>query len=246
MKFNSILVFLFLGMTTLTTQAQVYELGLFGGGAYYLGDLNRGPQGQFKNTEPAFGGFVRYNFDNHLSARANLTHGNVSGTDQDSPFSILDGEIYRFETAITELSVQAEVNFLPYVTGEEESLFSPYIFGGFGYFAISGVEDGAHWHPDETASDPNDPAIRPENYRPPAGHDNINIVYLFGAGLKYHIASNISGGVEWGLRKTGTDYLDQVSLKGNPRKDDWYGFAGLIFTYKIIDRSSARCPHTPF
>ena len=233
MKFNSILVFLFLGMTTLTTQAQVYELGLFGGGAYYLGDLNRGPRGQFKNTEPAFGGFVRYNFDNHLSARANLVHGIVSGTDENSPFSILDNGIYRFETAITELSVQAEVNFLPYVTGEEESLFSPYIFGGFGYLFFDGTYGSGGNEHLETAEQPD-------------ADNNISITYLFGAGLKYHITSNISGGVEWGLRKTGTDYLDEVSLKGNPRKDDWYGFAGLIFTYKIIDRSSARCPHTPF
>ncbi|MFP4064847.1 MAG: DUF6089 family protein [Bacteroidales bacterium] len=234
MKFNSLLVFVFLGMATLTTEAQVYELGLFGGGAYYSGDLNQGPQGQFKHPAPAFGGFIRYNLDNHLSARVNLAHGNVSGTDEGSPFSILEnGGVFRFETNITELSVQGEVNFLPYVTGEEESLFSPYLFLGMGYLFFDGnYGSGTKTHLD-TAEQPD-------------ADNKISSTYLFGGGLKYHITSNISGGMEWGLRRTGTDYLDQVSLRGNPRGNDWYGFAGLILTYKIIDRSSARCPHTPF
>ncbi len=234
MKLKSFLVFIILGMTALTARAQIYELGLFGGGAYYLGDLNRGPQGQFNNTEPAFGGFFRYNMDNHLSARVNLMHGNVSGSDQDSPFSILENdEVFHFETTITELSVQGEVNFLPYITGEEESLFSPYIFGGMGYLFFDGdygIGDQSHL---ETAERPD-------------VDNNISVTFLFGAGLKYYLTPNISGGLEWGLRKTGTDYLDQVSLRGNPRGDDWYGFAGLSLSVKIIDRSRARCPHPPF
>ena len=232
-------IILILFLLTGAVKAQKYEAGVFGGTSYYLGDLNPDPMGQFANAEfPAYGLFGRMNFTEHLSARLGIHRGTISGTDADSPYAILSsGNTYIFETDITELALQGEVNFLPYTAGDVESLFTPYLFGGISGFHFSPtakVDDGTnvgptendHWHDDDD-----------ENY------SSVDLSYLFGIGLKYHITRHITGGFEWGLRRTNSDYLDEVHLKGNPKKDDWYSFAGISFTFRFKDRSSAVCPY---
>ena len=211
--------------------AQRYEIGVFGGGSYYSGDLNPGPEGQFRETQPAFGALVRYNFDKHLSVRITGLHGSVQGTDENSNFNILPGrgDYYRFESTITEVSIQGEVNFLPYIKGHMETLVTPYIFGGMGYFMFDTTTEHGndnHWHPEETGD-----------------YDNYSLSYLMGAGLKYHITEYIGGGLEWGLRYAGTDYIDNVRLKGNPKQNDWYAFAGVTITFRFRDSSRAICPY---
>ncbi|MFO7873469.1 MAG: DUF6089 family protein [Bacteroidales bacterium] len=240
---TGIIVILFL--LTATTQAQKYEAGVFGGTSYYLGDLNPNPDRQFANAEfPAYGLFGRMNFTEHLSARLGIHRGTISGTDADSPYEILGpNTTYHFETDITELALQGEVNFLPYTAGDVESLFTPYLFGGISGFLFSPtakVDNGTnvnpisgntHWDPDEIANN------IPNEYSP------FDISYLFGFGLKYHITKHINGGFEWGLRHTYSKYLDEVHLKGNPKKNDWYSFAGISFTFRFKDKSCAVCPY---
>lgn len=225
--------------------SQSYEVGVFGGGSYYSGDLNPGPEGQFRQTEPAFGGLVRYNFDKHLSVRITGLHGSVKGTDENSAYDILPPatqDIYIFESTITEVSLQGEVNFLPYIAGHVETLITPYIFGGIGYFMFdtsTGHGDGSHWHPDEVTN----PTADPGEFTPPEDYSNFSFSYLMGGGLKHHITEYIGGGFEWGLRYTGTNYLDQVNLKGNPKQNDWYAFAGITITFRFKDSKRAICPY---
>ena len=235
---TGIIVILFL--LTGAVKAQKYEAGVFGGTSYYLGDLNPDPMGQFANAEfPAYGLFGRMNFTEHLSARLGIHRGTISGTDADSPYAILSsGNTYIFETDITELALQGEVNFLPYTAGDVESLFTPYLFGGISgfYFSPTAKKD-AGTGPTEIEDDDKIAADIPEEYM------SVDLSYLFGIGLKYHITRHITGGIEWGLRHTYSDYLDEVHLKGNPKKNDWYSFAGISFTFRFKDRSSAVCPY---
>jgi hypothetical protein len=52
-----------------------------------------------------------------------------------------------------------------------------------------------------------------------------------GLGVKYKLSRNLTVSVEIGLRIASTDYLDEVSLKGNPGNNDWYSLTGLTLTY---------------
>ncbi len=240
---TGIIVILFL--LTATTQAQKYEAGVFGGTSYYLGDLNPNPDRQFANAEfPAYGLFGRMNFTEHLSARLGIHRGTISGTDADSPYEILGpNTTYHFETDITELALQGEVNFLPYTAGDVESLFTPYLFGGISGFLFSPtakVDNGNGVKPIEDDEDDEHDHWHPNDDQ---HYSSFDISYLFGFGLKYHITRHITGGFEWGLRRTNSDYLDEVHLKGNPKKNDWYSFAGISFTFRFKDRSSAVCPY---
>ena len=248
MQYKHIVLFAFFFVLMMPAAlSQSYEVGVFGGGSYYSGDLNPGPEGQFRQTQPAFGGLVRYNFDKHLSVRITGLHGKVKGTDKNSTYAILPpgiADFYSFESKITEVSMQGEVNFLPYIAGHEETLLTPYIFGGIGYFMFdttTGHGDGSHWHPDETSTEP--VPADPGEFDPPEDYSDFSMSYIIGGGLKYHITEYIGGGLEWGLRYTGTDYIDHVRLKANPKQNDWYAFAGITITFRFRDSSRAICPY---
>ncbi len=224
---------------------QKFEVGIFGGTSYYMGDLNPEPIDQFANARiPALGVFGRYNMNEHLSLKLGFNYGSIEGNDADSEYDVLgNGDIYHFETDIAEAAIQLDINFLPFVAGDPTSLYTPYVFGGISGFyfdpvpkrerggTIDVITDDSHWHVDEFD----------ENNNPPS-YSNFNLGINFGMGMKFHVTNNITGGLEWGLRYTGTDYLDEVSMQGNPKNNDWYSFAGISFTIKFKDRSGAVCP----
>jgi hypothetical protein len=54
-------ILFFFTITSLSGSSQTLELGLFGGGSYYIGDLNPGKH--FINTQLAYGITARYNID---------------------------------------------------------------------------------------------------------------------------------------------------------------------------------------
>ncbi len=219
-RFIVISVFAILILNASGGFGQRFEAGLFGGTSYYLGDLNPEPTGHFVNAElPAIGFFGRYNHNNHISVKMGLNYGKISGTDENSPFNILGSSAtYTFETRITELAIQGEVNFLPYVAGDPGSMYTPYIFGGTGGFT--------YFNTDKFLS-----------------FDDFSYALIFGVGFRFFVTNKISGGLEWGWRTTATDYLDNVHLGGNPKTNDWYSFAGLMLTFRFKDKSKAICPH---
>ena len=70
----------------LTGKTQNYavstEIGVYGGGSYYIGDLN--PSQHFIYSKPAFGLIYRYNLSTRHSLRATAFYGNVYGNDSDA------------------------------------------------------------------------------------------------------------------------------------------------------------------
>ncbi len=201
-------VFLFINIPALLGQKN--ELGVFFGGSYYLGDLNPGKQ--FAMTRIALGGIYRYNFNPHLSARVNGIFASVEGNDALIKYN--EDRNLRFVSRITELTGQVEVNFLPFVAGNLDTPYSPYIFFGGGVFSFNPQaqlpdDDGRmRWinlRPLGTEGQGN------ENYPDRELYSLVSSNFLFGIGFKFNISRNITGGLEWGMRRTGTDYLDDVS-----------------------------------
>src|SRR5512135_3448611 len=58
---------------TIPLRAQDYDVGLYGGGSYYLGDLNPGVH--FQSTQLAFGALLRYNLDDRWSVKVSAYRG---------------------------------------------------------------------------------------------------------------------------------------------------------------------------
>ncbi len=226
------IVLLVSGLMAISTISwgQKVEAGLMVGTSYYLGDLN--PTTHFLNPEPAYGGFARYNLSPHISGRFSLFYMTVGGTANQSPYrdSLPD---FEFQSGIMEASLIAEVNFLPFEAGNPKTKYSPYIFGGVGGLLF------------DYSADTDTSVLTSDDLNIFGDPDTFNLSYagIFGVGFKFHITRYLSGGIEWGMRYTFSDYLDLVSYRGNPKNNDWYSFAGLSVSIRFKDRSRAICPY---
>lgn len=202
---------------------QIYEVGIMTGSSFYIGDLRpyMAPGDLFQDNRFAGGALLRYNHNQHISFRMNMLWANIYGHEENSNHNI-QGGTYSFDTRIIELSLQGEVNFLPFTPGDEETRFTPFIFGGTGGFQYF--------------------------LKPAGGHNDLKAInqnFIIGAGFKLNISANFTTGIEWGMRGTWTDnldYSDTISTQGNPKSNDWYSFAGISISYKFLDRSRPPCP----
>lgn len=201
-------------LTALTSIAQrkkrTAEIGVFLGGSYYIGELN--PLHHINQfTKPA-GGFVfRYNLNKRLSARANLLFGNIEGHDSFSESEAAQQRNLSFKSPITEFSGQLEFNFLEYQIGNEKHKFSPYIFVGIAGFKFNPQgQYGNNWvnlQPLGTEGQGLEGGASKKKYK------LVQMSIPFGVGAKANLSKNIGVSFEWGMRKTFTDYLDDVSKK---------------------------------
>lgn len=193
-------------------------MGLFLGGSYYIGDLN--PTRHFDQfTKPGGGVVCRYNFSQRLAARANFLLGRIEAHDEFSPSEYQQQRNLSFQSQITEFSAQLEFNFLNYEIGEDKAKFSPYIFGGLAGFLF----DPQGQINDEWISLQ---SLSTEGQGLPHGPKPYKLMQIslpFGVGVKINVAKNMSLGLEWGMRKTFTDYLDDVSTRYyDPKKLEEY------------------------
>ncbi len=188
--------------STLHTNAQRLYLSVFGGVSNYQGDL-QDKKFTFDQSHPAFGAGVVYEISDKLYARANFTIGKVSGDDKNSAKNELRN--LNFTSSIRDIHIGAEYN----VTNLYEFPMTPYIFAGVSFY---------HFDPYTTMSGSS------ENiYLQPLGTEgqgfylkrtkyNLNQFAIpFGGGVKFALTENVRFGVEIGLRKLFTDYLDDVS-----------------------------------
>ncbi|MBM3436337.1 MAG: hypothetical protein FJY07_09010 [Bacteroidetes bacterium] len=182
------------------------EIGVFAGGSYYMGDLN--PNVPFLQTNLAYGALVRYATSSRWAVRVNLYKGILAGDDTKSNF--LPERSLKFNSSIWEMGGVGEFNFLPYFTGSMKNYFTPYLFGGAALlyhrpkvgrldlrdFNTEGQEYA-------TLIYPMDPNERKYSY--------FSFSIPFGVGVKYSFSKRIAATIEWGMRKTFTDYIDDVS-----------------------------------
>lgn len=174
------------------------DFGLLGGVTYYAGDLN--PGRPFLMSKPAFGLLYRQNFNSRIALRVHGLRGSVAG---DDAVSNADPERnLNFESKLTEAGIQLEINFFDYFIGSKMHPVSPYIFGGptvFFFKPYGRLPAG------KTELQP----LKTENQSKP--YNLYAFSGSFGLGVKYSVSKLIGVGAEWGMRKTTTDYLDDIS-----------------------------------
>jgi hypothetical protein len=181
------------------------EVGVFGGVSYYVGDLN--PSKHFLGSKPAFGIIYRYNISPRWALKVNGFYGTLQGSDMASKENI-DRNL-SFKSAITDISAQIELNFLRYVTGHDRYFISPYIFTGISLFNFNpkAQYEGSWYALQPLGTEGQGTTIPGVGKR----YSLTTVGIPFGLGLKYSPAKFMCIGFEWGLRKTFTDYIDDVS-----------------------------------
>src|SRR5688572_25661133 len=105
---NRILYILLLTMMSLSSHAQINELGVFAGGANYIGDV--GPTDYIAPNDLALGIIYKWNRSPRHSWRASFTYANISSKDADSDMSGRKERGYEFENTVKELSLGLEFN----------------------------------------------------------------------------------------------------------------------------------------
>jgi hypothetical protein len=196
-KISILLLFMVL-FAPLTYSQKSGDLGFLGGVTYYMGDLN--PNLPFRMSKPAFGIMYRQNFNSRISVRVHGLRGTVAGDDAISKAN--PERNLNFESNIYEGGLQLEINFFDYFIGSKMHPITPYIFGGAAVFFFKpfGNLPGGKVE------------LQPLKTEGESSPYNLFAFSMpFGIGVKYSVSKLIGVGAEWGMRKTTTDYLDDIS-----------------------------------
>jgi hypothetical protein len=209
-----------------TVFAQNSEIGFGLGTLTYTGDL--APHYSFSNSQPAVTAFYRSNLSKVVSFRTGVVGGGLKGTDKGSDQQYNTRRNASFDIFVFEASSVIEYHFLNWRDERRLLRFTPYLYGGLGLFGMSGR------------------ALKTAEY------SDVQLAIPFGAGVKYVINPLWYLSLEFGMRKTFTDYIDDVSAGSPNTKDfksgftydnDRYFFLGLTLTRTFYE---IPCPKNPY
>ena len=203
---------------------RLHEIGVFIGAGYYMGELNQNKI--MYSPQPALSIIYKVDFNSRYALRVSGTYAKMSGSDASSNNGYQIQRNHNFNISITEFATLLEFNFLPYKPASRYEYFSPYVAIGMGIMLMPSEEGKIPVHP----------------------------VIPFGFGFKYAVNKKFGIAAEWTMRKTFTDYIDQLpqqeyteipNIDNKQRtyenSKDWYSFAGITLTYKFAFGSS-ECP----
>ncbi|MCF8256765.1 MAG: porin family protein [Flavobacteriales bacterium] len=207
MRKSLLVSFLALMLSGTTVFAQYSEVGLLGGISFYMGDLN--PDMPFRDVRPAGGLFYRYNFNDRFSVRAAAHVAYLVGSDASSTDPAQLERNLSFESWLFDFSVTGEFNFFKYAPGDMRHWITPFLFGGISIFKFNPRTElnGEMWELQPLGTEGQGTTFYPDRQK----YSLVNAAIPFGLGVKVNISKTFSVGVEWGMRYTFTDYLDDVS-----------------------------------
>ena len=220
MKKITLILLVFTLTVNLTAQSPL-EAGLFGGIIVYQGDLSENDYAELSELNLAFGGLLRYHFNDRWMARGHVIYGHISGTDKNAKDPGLYNRGWSYESIIVELTFVGEYHPWGRPREDNAGIFSrqvsPYIGLGAGF---------VNFNPRVKVVRPQDVGLFPEPQRTTTA---ISLPIV--AGVRFDFSEYYIATFEAGWRITFNDYLDGVSQNGNPNKKDPFIFTGLSLTY---------------
>ena len=197
-----ILVVFVTGISLLGFGQPNMELGLSGGFMYYIGDLNPTGHLQPDMMNLSYGVFHKGNFNGRWGIKTQIAIGSVNASDNLSDDPIQQIRNLDFQSDIYELTSVVEFNFLEFSNFNSSEVFSPCIYGGLGAFLMN----------PQTNYQNNLYDLRFYNTEGQAEpYNRFQLAFPFGIGLKVKPLERLTFFVDWGMRRTFTDYLDDVS-----------------------------------
>ena len=248
------------------------EFGLIVGFTRCNGDISNDDYFKSKNNlTPAGGIFYRQPLSPSFALRGNLLVSQLKDDDRfyNSPEWRRERN-FSFETFLTSVTLRAEWDIFgkwrfrrtvdttiytldkhtqyALVNGFKRTI-SPYLFIGGGGVASSAKakmsfrEPGSGQRSSEIAEDLKN-----------AKGLSVTPTVSFGGGLHFDITPRLVLGAELEANLPFTDYLDGISLAGNPEKRDWFWFGGLTLGFRLgandgdrdgIADKNDKCPDIP-
>lgn len=178
------------------------------GTAYYIGEIN--PYKHFgTKLRPGGGITFRNNFNRRWTMKMGLTYASVEAWDKDSNDPWIQNRNLSFRNQVIEGSAVFELNFFNYQIGNSQFPISPYLFGGIAYFNMRPMAQfKGTWYELQP--------LGTEGQGTEYGDDKYKTSLFsvpFGAGIKTNLFAVFGFSLEWGVRKTWTDYFDDISGK---------------------------------
>ena len=188
--------------------AQYFEAGIMVGASNYLGDLSSNSSILYmQETGFAGGVFARYNFHYLGAIKLGVNFASVSGEDANSSDRSIQERNLSFSSSIFEASLTGEFNIPGYEPYNLNNPFSPYLFAGISLFRYNPKAEfqGTTYELQPLGTEGQGITGRPEAY------SLYSFAIPMGIGFKYAISDLWNLGLEIGVRKTFTDYIDDVS-----------------------------------
>ncbi|MGB8191479.1 MAG: DUF6089 family protein [Chitinophagaceae bacterium] len=198
-----ILLFVLL-LPVLASAQNRLHLTLSGGFSNYYGDLQDKPI-TASQSHAAFGAGLKYDITSHFAVRGGIFYGRLSADDKNNKASLQPRNL-NFHSKIFEGSLLAEYALFDL----EEKKFTPYVFAGVALF---------HFNPYTLDS------TRAKHFLQPLGTEGQGLTQYpdrkpysltqlaipVGGGIRMRISEKVTLAYEFNLRKTFTDYIDDVS-----------------------------------
>ena len=209
--------------------SQTYEIGLFGGGANFIGDVGR--TNYIYPSSWALGGIAKWNKSKRYAWRGSVFYGQMVIDDGASDLSSRQQRDYSFKNSVKEVSLGLEFNFVEYNLHKLGPAFTPYLYTGLTYFRYN-----YHYF---------DAGVLQE-----LDQEEGSFAIPMTLGMKGRINQYLILGAEIGARYTFTDNLDGSNPEGsnfeqfafgNINSNDWYVFSGITLTYTFGRKPCRDC-----
>jgi hypothetical protein len=190
-----------LASQTSFAQMRGWEVGGWLGATNYFGDLNTNLR--LNRLHLSAGAGARYNLNERLAVRFGFGAGKISAYDSDSKNVYEQRRNLHFWSNIAEASALFEFNFFPYVHGDRDHFFTPYMYAGPAFFWFNPKADlnGITYNLREMGTEGQ---FRGEEY------NTAQAAFLYGIGFKLDLSYRWSIDFTLSSRKLFTDYLDDV------------------------------------
>lgn len=210
---------------------QSVDIGIMGGAGTYFGDMTKIEMN--KSINPAYGGFLRFNFNPRYALRFNVINSTMGAQGE------FESKPWDFNKNVLDISLHFEFNYLKYIVGDRETHWSTYLFGGLGMQTYTYKRDDARLS-----------GIVDPSYFANADFSGsvISPTIPFGLGFKYNLSRRWGIALEGGLRKSFSDKLDdlddplsyidsqgiQVKYTDQFHNNDWTSYTTVHLVYKVI------------
>ena len=209
---SKLILLLLVSLIVITpTKAQQFktntEIGILGGASYYLGDLNTA---HFYQSLATAGLIIRQNIDKRFVYKAEIMYINLMSDERESEDDIAKDRSLHFKSPLYEVSGQLEFNFLPYQPGNPLYTWTPFVFTGVSLFHFNPKAENSNgdWvNLQELGTEGQGTTTYPDRKK----YSLLQFAIPMGGGVKIAVNESFNIILEYGVRKTFTDYLDDVS-----------------------------------
>ncbi len=224
-----------------TALGQKWEIGAHGGVSGYIGDLQQ--RYIFPTQSLGFSGGLsgKYNLNQTFGVRANLSYAQLSASDSIFEANTSGSETISFNNNVFEASAVLDFNFYEFRSRRGKTLFTPYVFTGFGY-----IYHEPHLSPKEISGESLEEVG--EKFAPiiPVGAGfKVNLLGPFSVGLQLQYRfefsdklDGVAGGQIFESRDPADTILPAISepnwqFKGSSRPGDTYFSAVVTVSYGL-------------